>query len=538
MKQKNKLFVLLSAVILLLDITYVLMNIRLEQANFESTLMTDAKHMKSSYELAIEQQEQTMLAIATFIANEPTTTQLFYQGQQAIAAQRRGEPVTDAQINQYRQQLYQEVASAWREVQKEFSARQLHYHIEPGDISFLRVHKREKFGDDLTAVRHTIVDTHQFKNSRSGFETGRVYSGIRGVVPVFLKDDDDANTTYVGALEVGTSFDIILDMLDNSLDIGAAALLTPAHVEQNMWPEAIASHFSEANRSCACFIEASSRSEVKEILAAITFAQPLPEIAVEAIQLNGNHFAVTSFPLRDYLGEQQPALEPVGAILLWKNIDNQVAALQRSHWLNISFGIVGFFIIELLLYIAISKALRSQQHKDKLKRAAYQDSLTGLANRAALLDALNLLTKRQRQDDTLAACLYLDLDGFKAINDNFGHAAGDYLLTKISHKLTKALRSHDTVARIGGDEFVLLISALSNQEECLQLAQRLLALVNEPIPYKEQQLQVSASIGIIFLPSGESGINSAKIILAEADNAMYQAKRAGKNTIFVHEIST
>lgn len=162
---------------------------------------------------------------------------------------------------------------------------------------------------------------------------------------------------------------------------------------------------------------------------------------------------------------------------------------------------------------------------------AHHDKLTGLCNRAMLEDRLQQALSHAERDGTRLALLYCDLDGFKPINDQFGHEAGDVILRQVAARLLKARRRTDTVARVGGDEFVVLVTDLNDlREMALNIAQQLVTVINLPFDSKGQRFMLGASIGIALFDGASI---SASQLLARADSAMYQAKRAGKNRVCV-----
>ena len=170
---------------------------------------------------------------------------------------------------------------------------------------------------------------------------------------------------------------------------------------------------------------------------------------------------------------------------------------------------------------------------DELQKRAFLDPLTGLANRELFDDRLqHALARLQRSDaKTQVAVLFVDLDGFKPINDTFGHAAGDLVLKEVGLRLTHMARESDTVARIGGDEFVLLMEGLSDAQDSYCLARRILLALALPLQLAELQVHVAGSIGIAHFPAH----GPSDKLLAHADAAMYAAKRAGGNTFVVFE---
>ena len=168
----------------------------------------------------------------------------------------------------------------------------------------------------------------------------------------------------------------------------------------------------------------------------------------------------------------------------------------------------------------------------ELEHIAHYDPLTGVPNRRLLADRMHqAISRSQRYQQPLAVC-YLDLDGFKPVNDRYGHNAGDRLLIEITHRLDTLLRANDTIARLGGDEFVLLLSDLAHAEEIHIIMERVLDAVNQPMIIDGNTVSVSASIGVSLSPPDEA---DADILLRHADQAMYRAKECCKNSYHLHD---
>jgi diguanylate cyclase (GGDEF)-like protein/PAS domain S-box-containing protein len=167
-----------------------------------------------------------------------------------------------------------------------------------------------------------------------------------------------------------------------------------------------------------------------------------------------------------------------------------------------------------------------KQAEEKLKRVAHYDLLTNLPNRVLLADRLSQsMVQCQRLNQSLAVA-YLDLDGFKIINDTHGHHVGDELLIAVSQRMKAALRESDTLARIGGDEFIAVMIDIDNIEDSEPALERLLEAAAEPVTVGDSVMQVSASIGITLYPQDDVG---ADHLIRHADQAMYIAKQKGKN---------
>lgn len=166
-------------------------------------------------------------------------------------------------------------------------------------------------------------------------------------------------------------------------------------------------------------------------------------------------------------------------------------------------------------------------HEEELYRIAHFDLLTGVPNRRLLSDRLGQALARSRRTGRSVAVCYLDLDGFKAVNDRFGHAGGDKLLVEITDRLRKVLRSEDTLARLGGDEFVLLFTDIATTQEIPLALNRVLEAINLPVQIDDKTVNVSASVGVTLYPTDDV---DADTLLRHADQAMYLAKEAGKNS--------
>lgn len=170
----------------------------------------------------------------------------------------------------------------------------------------------------------------------------------------------------------------------------------------------------------------------------------------------------------------------------------------------------------------IATLVRNEQ---LLKDQAYTDSLTGLANRLLLTDRFQLTLERSKRNRGQFAVMMVDLDAFKAINDNFGHAAGDHVLRTVAKRLVSAVRASDTVARLGGDEFVLIIESFENPDELVRIGRKLIATISEDIHLPDGSVvHVGASAGFALFPHHGSDLND---MLHIADKGMYDCKISG-----------
>lgn len=169
----------------------------------------------------------------------------------------------------------------------------------------------------------------------------------------------------------------------------------------------------------------------------------------------------------------------------------------------------------------------AKKYQAQIERMAHTDGLTGLPNRRLLAERMSQALALARRQGYRTAVCYVDLDGFKQVHDQFGHASGDHLLAEIGRRLPGLLRGHDTAARLGDDEFVLLLTQLGDEEECLAILRCVLVQIAAPILLDGGKMaQVSASIGVAQAPI--DGVLPEEL-LRRADAAMYEAKRLGRN---------
>ena len=185
-------------------------------------------------------------------------------------------------------------------------------------------------------------------------------------------------------------------------------------------------------------------------------------------------------------------------------------------------------------YIGFCYDITAQkEYQRQLEHVAHYDVLTDLPNRMLLAERLRQAMARVRRNGRHLAVAYIDLDGFKAINDTHGHAVGDRLLVEIAGRLRQCLREGDTIARLGGDEFVTIVADLPDTASSLPLMERLLSAAAQPVLLNGTTLQVSSSIGIAYYSAGDDA--DAEQLVRHADQAMYQAKQAGKNRFQVFD---
>lgn len=226
------------------------------------------------------------------------------------------------------------------------------------------------------------------------------------------------------------------------------------------------------------------------------------------------------------------------------NLDQAIAACRPCLALNLSndetvtdyvesklgtTNVIGGFQARFLWKLVT----RLKKTNEQVLHLAHHDALTGLPNRILFYDRLNQAIARGRREQDLVAILYLDLDGFKQVNDTRGHDVGDALLREAAKRITSCVRDSDTVARMGGDEFTVILCNSHTQENVDRVARKIIDVIDSPFLLHGKSCSVSVSIGVSFYPiHGETPDELVKI----ADAAMYLAKQSGKNCYRIAEL--
>lgn len=208
--------------------------------------------------------------------------------------------------------------------------------------------------------------------------------------------------------------------------------------------------------------------------------------------------------------------------------DAQNYMQQPSAWATL---LVATILMPYLIFQAVAVFIEKlDAQRREIRNLALFDELTGVPTRRLAKDRLRQAMVHVPRSGDKVGVMFIDLDGFKQVNDEYGHAAGDHVLCTVSQRCLALLRADDTLAREGGDEFLVILQGVSSSGGPRVLAQKILTAISEPITYGVNQLQIGASIGIALAPDQT---NQGDELIALADAAMYQAKRAGKNRIII-----
>ena len=416
------------------------------------------------------------------------------------------------------------------------------YHFETEEAIW-----HQYFPDDELEIGHHethqkfIVDVLELKNEQDQVNQEQVIENVLSFLTQWLAfhilDSDKRMAKTVLVMKNGLTLEEAKQQSESEMT-GAMKILI----------ETILSMYdSICNRTVQLMREILERKkiEAKQRLAANVFENTLDAICItdknlNIIEVNPTFCRMKQMPFESLIGLNLPDLKTAFKnktlfAKIWHELEksghwcgeiyHEVGTNKDEEWLTLS--VVKNDFDEITNYVAVfSNVANLLELKRDLEHHAYHDALTGLPNRTLLADRLEQsLLRVDRNDNTLAIC-YLDLDGFKTVNDTLGHAAGDELLKEVARRLSKLLRANDTVARLGGDEFAILFGDLIHPDDYKSLLDRVLRHLNEPILLGDDMANVSASIGATLYPIDNSPPSE---LLEHADLAMYHAKESGKS---------
>lgn len=323
----------------------------------------------------------------------------------------------------------------------------------------------------------------------------RLYPTAKGVFVYFT----DISRQKSAKVKVETSVSLLRQILDSALQ--------PSAITDKNW------NFVAANKQWLTQFKQKSDDILGQF-----FGQALPDGLINLKEIGqqvqqGDAYKTEERPLK------------IGGIEEW-------IVWEVHPWWDDDGSLGGFIVLATFTTELRRRREQAVRHREKERQLAYYDNLTGLPNRQLFYDQLNQsLAHAYRTKDTVAL-MFLDLDGFKAINDNIGHDAGDALLREVAQRLQDTVRGTDVVARLGGDEFTIVLGNVKGTENIKQIAEKIIHQIDKPFKLNDQEARVTTSVGVSIYPAHGS---TAVELIKSADTAMYQAKNSGKNQFCIFE---
>jgi len=419
-----------------------------------------------------------------------------------------------------RKELYKLLKSRYKRL-KNMGVEHFHFHL-PDNTSFLRMHKPHIYGDNLSNIRQSVTFTNNNKTATEGFEVGRIAHGFRFVYPLF-----DTQKNHLGSVEISFSSKQLLDIVSDDSFIDTRFLVSKNAINKKIWSKEI---YETAWESSDFLLERKTHLNDYEerFHDGIKNDDVVLEIA-EKMKTQESFSIATTYASKSVTLSFVPIVnirkdKTLAYLVVYRKSDFLDTIAMQKYYLSIILYSVVFLIFIFGFYVINSR--------EKLQKIAHYDDLTKLPNRTFFYIELQRELKRAQRHNANLALLFLDLDGFKAVNDTYGHGAGDQLLREVSQRIRNSVRDIDVVARLGGDEFTILLTDISHSSEALFVAKKIIYSLNKEFLIKRKAVFIGASIGISIYPDHGTDIDE---LIRNADNMMYNVKNSGKNSAKIYE---
>jgi len=301
-------------------------------------------------------------------------------------------------------------------------------------------------------------------------------------------------------------------------------------------------HGSDYHQSRSAVLTATLTPDEKNIMALLDqeTTKRAPVLRRFAEQLMEDELSNYTQSLNQVLTDQIAVANLLDSLIALQQSQNEFARENSSSQMDSLLSRLISIVILIITagfifasYVIINTSKQSRlltKVNDELEHLACHDNLTGLPNRMYVLRQLEMVISSSQRTKTPAAIMFIDIDNFKAINDNFGHDVGDQCLMDLSNRRDKALRGSDILGRLGGDEFLVVLADIDSPTQAVVVAHKLLQILDTQIEIEDESVTISASIGI-YVFSNEK-VNAEEAIVL-ADKAMYKAKKSGKNQYYI-----
>jgi len=421
-----------------------------------------------------------------------------------------------------RENLYKKLYKKYKRL-KNMGILQLHFHTKE-NISFLRMHEKTKFGDDLSSFRESVVLANKTLQPQDGFEIGKVVHGFRFVFPLFNKKE------HIGSMEVSFSSEKLIESVANNNVIHSHFLVSKQIVDNVVFSDIKDLRYQASEESPKFLLEYSTHGtlENQNIHKSIFNKDSVQRIT--KFMETGHDFSTSdSYNYESSVGSfvAIKGVKDTGTIAylaIYSESDYLDNLIIEEKYIKILYTAIMFLIFLFSIYASLTR--------DKLHAMAHFDELTSLPNRAYFYIQLDQELKRAKRLKNNLSVMFIDLDGFKAVNDTYGHDIGDALLVDVSRRLEQCVRDVDIVARLGGDEFTVVLTEIKEIEDSARIADKIIKKLGKDFIINKKVVNIGASIGISSFPN--NGEDSDTLI-KKADHAMYIAKESGKNRAIVHK---
>jgi len=401
---------------------------------------------------------------------------------------------------------------------------QVHFYL-PNNRSFLRMYKPEIFGDDVTSLKESVYLTNKTLEMHDGFEACNFMSGLRFVYPLF-----DLKHKHIGSVEISYSTKELLKSITDEFVYDSHILISKSMGHANIIEQEFGSSYKDSWEADNYYVEESTHKSIGDLnLYDKINTKELREKIAQGIQSKKPFSAVAPYNYQNII----LSFLPMSSANAVDNIAYAVTYTESDYLSNIelqtNYIFSLFYAIASILYFFALYIIHSQS---KLRELALYDSLTKLPNRALFMIEFNNELNRAVRYDTKIALLFIDLDGFKVVNDTYGHQVGDELLKEVADRITSRIRNSDFVSRLGGDEFTVILNDIQDSTKAVDIAQEIIEDINLDIVLHHEVLHVGASIGVSMYPKHSKNMST---LIKQADEMMYVSKENGKNRVTLYK---
>jgi diguanylate cyclase (GGDEF)-like protein len=444
---------------------------------------------------------------------------MYQQNSRLIQLLKKAKNSSEEERNAIRKKIYKMLFKNYKRLMR-MGVSQVHFHFE--DVtSFLRMYKPNAYGDKIL-YRKGVVKVAKNKIPVEGFAICTYMHGLRFIYPLF-----DEKGNYVASVEISYSSDKVVESLSDQFVIDSHVVIRK-DVLNSLLLKSTHTNFVDTWESKNYLIETYSHNKApkKDIYNNIKSATLIDQIEKKiatkkpfsvCAEYNYQYFVMTFIPLLSV------DKKVIAYLVMYKKSEYLSDIKMEKKYIEILFYTITFMVYIFTLYVIYNREV--------LKELALYDNLTKLPNRTLFMIELKTMMNIAQRNKTKVALMFIDLDGFKAVNDTYGHYIGDELLKYVAKKLTHSVRKVDIVSRLGGDEFTIILTDIKTEAEAKNIGEKIIDALKEPIILEHKQINIGASIGIAIYPDDSTSLDE---LISIADNMMYEVKKNGKNGVFLY----
>ena len=426
-----------------------------------------------------------------------------------------------------RKRLHSRLENRYKTLQKR-GVLQFHF-LMPNNVTSLRMHKPNKFDDDLTDFKFSYRYTNQTKRKISGLEQGKTSPSFRNVSPLI-----NDKGIHIGIVDIAFAPEILQENIYDINGVYSHFIIQKELFEKRNWQRNDNKNDYKTSIENEYYFEYEYEQAFNSIYSDKSLSKLIQPLKQEISSKMANYETFVVY--RDFQDKDM-----IIAFLPVENMNKKVVAYLISYSKNSSiFSVLkDFYILNLIIllgtiliayfvYKSVLYNYKLKKEKNKFQTLSKYDVLTKLPNRLLFQERLEKSIAKASKQNKKFALLFIDIDNFKDINDTYGHNDGDELLYSVGDRINKLLPKENTLARLGGDEYVVITEYIKNPIDVSITANKIIELFKEPLKINFKEHLISVSIGVSIFPNDSKDLTE---LLKYSDIAMYKAKETGKNNV-------